>query len=176
VQYEGAVTAERAALDERTGSTERAEWIEGAVSKERVNTMKAANDAGSLDAWQAKRKRRLHKPRVSRSRREDRTLHGITFASKAEMVRYQELHALQVAGEVLWFIRNPGWDVLGVKVYADFLIVWRCEKSIALSGSVRVTVEDVKGKGGNPEHRRRFERNRKQVQEAWGVAIEEVIR
>jgi hypothetical protein len=135
--------------------------------------MKAANDAGSLDAWQAKRKRRLHKPRVSRSRREDRTLHGITFASKAEMVRYQELHALQVAGKVMWFIRNPGWDVLGVKVYADFLIVWEpdlpCE-------SIRITVEDVKGKGGNPEHRRRFERNRKQVYEAWGVTIEEVIR
>jgi len=146
--------------------------------------MKAANDAGSLDAWQARRRKRLHKPRVSRSRREDRTLHGITFASKAEMVRYQELHALQVAGEVLWFIRNPGFDVLGVKVYADFLVVWRSsfpEYEQVFLGKpipplIRITVEDVKGKGGNPEHRRRFERNRKQVYEAWGVTIEEVIR
>lgn len=139
--------------------------------------MKAANDAGSLDAWQARRKKQLHKPRVSRSKREDRTEDGIVFGSKAELIRYRELKKEMNYGLVAWFVRNPGFDVLGCKVYADNLVV----RETGLKDSegrelYRIEVEDVKGRGGSQDHRRRFERNRKQVREMWGVEIQEVIR
>lgn len=72
---------------------------------------------------------------------------GITFDSKAEANRYAQLKALQAAGEVQWFIRQPrfllqeGFEKDGhvfapIEYVADFLICWS-------DGSV--TVEDVKG-------------------------------
>ena len=64
-------------------------------------------------------------------------LDGISFPSKAEARRYNELKLLQQVGRVQWFIRQPSFDV-GPKIryIADFLVLW-CDGT--------VTVEDVKG-------------------------------
>lgn len=61
---------------------------------------------------------------------------GITFDSKAEAEYYEHLKLLQRAGEILWFIRQPPFDLPGgVKYRADFLVVY----------PGRVAVVDVKG-------------------------------
>jgi len=83
----------------------------------------------------------------SKYRNEKTRVDGITFDSQAEARRYSELKALQTAGEVQWFIRQPRFllqegfqkgDITFGKIeyVADFLICWA-------DGSI--TVEDVKG-------------------------------
>jgi len=85
--------------------------------------------------------------RSSKYRNRRTKVDGITFDSNAEADRYCELKALQSAGEVLWFIRQPrfllqeGFTKDGrlyapIEYVADFLICWA-------DGSI--TVEDVKG-------------------------------
>lgn len=103
------------------------------------------------------------KPYVPRAKLDDRSMDGIPFASKAELRRYVELKHLRSTGEVRYFLLQPTFHVLGVRVRADFQIFWT---------SGEVTYEDAKGSGGHPEHARRSERNRKQVWEAFGVEIE----
>lgn len=105
-------------------------------------------------------------PWVRRSPAEDRTVGSVTFASKAEATRYVQLLQLEAAGQVLYVLLQPTFLVLGVKVRADFQVFW---------ADGRVTYEDAKARGGHPEHWRRFERNRRQVREAYGVEIEEVV-
>lgn len=83
----------------------------------------------------------------SKYRNKKTKVDGITFDSQAEARRYGELKALQQAGEVQWFIRQPRFllqegfqkgDITFGKIeyVADFLICWA-------DGSI--TVEDVKG-------------------------------
>jgi hypothetical protein len=62
---------------------------------------------------------------------------GFKFQSKKEAKRYEELRDMRELGEVLWFMRQPPFDLpAGVKYRADFLVFWK-------DGSY--TVEDVKG-------------------------------
>ena len=62
---------------------------------------------------------------------------GITFDSKAEAARYDQLLILQGIGEVVGFMRQPVFYLLGGTRYvADFLIFW---------ADGRVIAEDVKG-------------------------------
>jgi hypothetical protein len=89
----------------------------------------------------------------------------LTFASQAEAKRYTGLLALQRAGQVRYVLLQPTFHVAGVKVRADFQVFWT---------DGRVTYEDAKARGGHPEHRRRFKRNRTMVRNAYGVEIEEV--
>lgn len=119
----------------------------------------------SLNEWQARRKKKLHRPMVSRSKREDRTEDGIVFDSKSELMRYRELKKLQEQGFIEFFIRQPTFDLAGVTYKADFLIVWN-------RPAVPVTVEDVKAP--HPEVLRRFRRNQKQVRELYGIEVEMV--
>lgn len=84
---------------------------------------------------------------------------GVTYDSKAEAKRAQELDRLQAAGEIDWYIRQPRFT-LGVpeNVYrADFLVVKEFHSQIvtyegdpprqtfSLAISQTVYVEDVKG-------------------------------
>lgn len=65
------------------------------------------------------------------------SVNGIFFPSKAEARRYSDLCILLHAKEVLWFIRQPSFDLPGgIKYRADFLVVWSDGK---------IEVEDVKG-------------------------------
>jgi hypothetical protein len=62
---------------------------------------------------------------------------GITFDSLLEARYYKKLKLLKNAGEVLFFIRQPQFDISGgTKYRADFLIFWKDET---------VTIEDCKG-------------------------------
>jgi dsDNA-binding SOS-regulon protein len=62
----------------------------------------------------------------------------IKFHSKKEAQRYQELKMLQKAGEILYFLRQPMFDLGGGTTYrADFLVV---EKNNHV-----MQIEDVKG-------------------------------
>jgi hypothetical protein len=83
----------------------------------------------------------------SKYRNKKTKVDGITFDSQAEANRYSELKALQQAGAIQWFIRQPRFllqegfqkgDITFGKIeyVADFLICWA-------DGSI--TVEDVKG-------------------------------
>lgn len=63
---------------------------------------------------------------------------NIRFQSKKEGRRYQELRALQHAGEVKFFLRQCPFHLPGnVKYLLDFLVFWT---------DGRITYEDVKGK------------------------------
>lgn len=72
------------------------------------------------------------------SPRDQRTYKGITFDSKREMHRYQELELEQKAGEVLTFLHQaPRFRLPGGSSYtADFLVFW---------SDGHVTIEDSKG-------------------------------
>jgi hypothetical protein len=100
------------------------------------------------ERWTAEQYRAYLQGRSPSKYRNTRTkVDGITFDSKAEANRYAQLKALQAAGEVQWFIRQPrfllqeGFEKDGqrfspIEYVADFLICWN---------SGEVTVEDVKG-------------------------------
>ena len=48
---------------------------------------------------------------------------GIRFPSRLEKAYYDKLKILQQTGEVLFFLRQPCFDLLGgVKYYADFAV------------------------------------------------------
>jgi hypothetical protein len=102
-------------------------------------------------------------PRFRVTDPKNRTVDGIIFASKAEMVRYLELKDLKADGRVRWFIRQPTFDLAGPVYKADFLAVWD-------SGSI--TVEEVK----SPNHRSRpdwarTKRNMEQVYHLYGIKV-----
>ena len=62
---------------------------------------------------------------------------GIRFDSKKEARRYEELKLLQRAGEIVFFLRQPAFDLPGkVKYRCDFQIFWK---------NGVVSFEDVKG-------------------------------
>lgn len=65
------------------------------------------------------------------------TVDGITFDSKAEARRYQQLKLMQQAGEIIGFTRQPSFILLGgVRYMPDFLVRHKNGK---------IWVEDVKG-------------------------------
>ena len=83
---------------------------------------------------------------------------GITFASQKEARRYSELKMLQQSGVVLFFHRQPIFDLPGGTTYrADFLIFWK-------DGTVMW--EDCKGHR-TPEYIRAV----KQVEALYPVSI-----
>lgn len=62
---------------------------------------------------------------------------GISFASKKEAKRYNELLLLQKSGEVLFFLRQVPFHLAGnTKYLCDFMVFW---------ADGNVTIEDVKG-------------------------------
>lgn len=62
---------------------------------------------------------------------------GITFDSKAESRRYQQLKLMQQAGEIIGFTRQPSFILPGgIRYMPDFLV---CDKDM------KIWVEDVKG-------------------------------
>jgi hypothetical protein len=70
-------------------------------------------------------------------------LDGIRFASKLEADRYRELKLLQLAGQVMYTLRQVPFDVAtGVVYRLDFLVVWN------RSGNPCdvITYEDTKGR------------------------------
>lgn len=116
---------------------------------------------------------RKNRPRIRVSAKEERTVDGIVFASKAEARYYCELKLLVKAGRVLWFIRQPSFDLPGgVKYRADFLVVERRmvgDYPGSTETDTVVRVIDVKG------HRTQmYKLKRKQVEAIYGITIEEV--
>jgi hypothetical protein len=83
---------------------------------------------------------------------------GITFASQKEARRYVELRMLKTEGDIIFFHRQPIFDLPGGTTYRpDFLIFWH---------DGRVTYEDVKG------HRtKEYIRAVKQVEALYPVEI-----
>lgn len=50
---------------------------------------------------------------------------GIKFPSKLERRYYDHLNLLIKSGEVLFFLRQPAFDIAGgVRYFADFLVFW----------------------------------------------------
>jgi|SRR5579871_6356532 len=75
---------------------------------------------------------------------------GLRFDSRLEARRYEVLKLLQSAGEVLWFVRHPSFDLGGgVRYIADFLVTWATPYAMAKHYGEGewpgVTVEDTKG-------------------------------
>ena len=67
-----------------------------------------------------KAKRKAHKFGAVRCQRDQ-----INFPSKLERRMYDKLCLLQKSGEIVGFLRQPGFDIPGGKRhYADFLIFW----------------------------------------------------
>jgi len=84
---------------------------------------------------------------------------GIKFPSKKEGNRYLELKRLRESGEIIFFLRQPQFDIPGgVKYSADFLIFWQ-------DGTA--TIEDVKG-----FLTKTFIKNKKIVEGLYPVEIE----
>ena len=85
---------------------------------------------------------------------------GTVFASKRELVRYQDLKILQQAGHVRFFLRQVPFHLPGgVKYLLDFLIFW---------SDGRTTCEDVKGMKTEM-----YRLKKKQVEALYPVKIEE---
>jgi len=72
-----------------------------------------------------------HKFRAVRVERD-----GFKFPSKKEGNRYDELKLLKQAGEIILFLHQVPFRMIGSTYWADFMVFWK-------DGSV--TVEDVKG-------------------------------
>ena len=84
---------------------------------------------------------------------------GIKFPSKKEARRYIELGLLQRAGDIVFFLRQPLFDIGGGTTYkADFLIFW---------ADGHVSVEDVKGM-----LTKEFVKAKKQVEALYPIIIE----
>lgn len=116
---------------------------------------------------------KTRRPRIRVSPKDERTVDGITFASKKEARFYGQLKLRVKAGEVLWFIRQPSFDLPGgVKYRADFLVIWRAmtgDRSNPLETTDVVSVIDVKG------HRTEvYKIKKRQVEQIYGIEIEEV--
>lgn len=89
------------------------------------------------------------------------TVDGIKFPSKREARRYAELVLAQRAGEVVFFLRQPRFDLPGsTKYYADFLVFWK-------DGSV--TIEDTKGHKTSE-----YKLKKRQVEELYPIKIIEI--
>lgn len=93
---------------------------------------------------------------------------GITFASKAEAKRYQELKLLEKAGEINGLVLQPRFPlyVCGEEIgkyIADFSYLKR--------GETIHTIEDVKGMR-TPQYRWK----RKHFQAQYGLEITEITR
>jgi Protein of unknown function (DUF1064) len=75
---------------------------------------------------------------------------GIRFASRLEADRYRELKLLQLAGDVVLFLRQVPFDVAtGVVYRLDFLVVWNPYSNAMANvktDEVRLTFEDTKGR------------------------------
>lgn len=88
-------------------------------------------------------------------------LDGIKFPSKKEARRYEELKLLQKSGEVVFFLRQiPFYLIGGVKYVLDFLVFWT-------NGTV--TFEDAKG-FLTPTYKAK----KKMVEALYPIIIEEV--
>lgn len=117
--------------------------------------------------------RKKGRPRFHRSPPEDRTLDGITFPSIAEMMRYAELTRQFRAGQT-WFIRQPLFDLAGVKYHADFLIA---KVILGADGKEHLAIEcaeEVKGhfRGAfRDEALRGWKRNAEQVKQLYGIPV-----
>jgi hypothetical protein len=86
---------------------------------------------------------------------------NITFSSKAEAKRYQQLKLLKASGEVKYFLRQTPFHLPGgVKYLCDFFVVWK-------NGDI--SVEDVKG-----FKTQIYIMKKKQVEELYNVTIKEI--
>ena len=84
---------------------------------------------------------------------------GIRFDSKKEAARYENLKLLQMAGEVVFFLRQVPFHLPGGTTYrVDFQIFW---------ANGEVSFEDVKGM-----QTKEFIRAKKQVEALYPVKIE----
>jgi len=72
-----------------------------------------------------------------------RTMHGITFDSKLEMKRYQELCFLKQAGEILWIERQPVFKVtICAKTFTTYTADFKYQ---TVHGDI--VIEDCKSSG-----------------------------
>lgn len=85
----------------------------------------------------------------------------IKFPSKREAKRYWVLTRAQRAGEVVFFIRQPRFDLPGgTKYVADFLVFW---------ADGTVTIEDVKGYKTTE-----YKTKKRQVEALYPIKITEI--
>lgn len=94
---------------------------------------------------------------------------GITFDSRAEFRRYQELRLLLSAGEISEIEVHPDYDVVinGVKVC-------RYKADFRYREYGKLVVEDVKSKGTRLE--RDWRLKKRLIEAVHGIEIKEVIR
>jgi hypothetical protein len=95
--------------------------------------------------------------------REERSVDGIVFDSKAEAARWRELEALRREGAVRFVLRQVPFHLPGgVRYVCDFAVFW---------ADGRTTFEDVKGHATEV-----YRLKKRQVEALYPVAIEEVRR
>jgi hypothetical protein len=110
----------------------------------RVGELQAKAQAGR-DAAAAEHRHPPKPPKKNRLQNAARAtiVDGIRFPSRLEADRYRELKLLQLAGDVLYTLRQVPFVVATGKVYRlDFMIIWN------RSGTPHevVTYEDTKGR------------------------------
>lgn len=129
----------------------------------------------------------LKKPgrsRFARSKPEDRTWGGVTYASKGEMELAKQLERERLKKPGIWWVRQPVFDLAGVQYRPDFLVVRPANVLVPtgndfeffLNPRSAVTVYEIKPalKPGRfrDEALRTFRRNQAQVQALWGITVE----
>lgn len=110
----------------------------------------------------------LAKPKPSKYRNvRCQSADGKKFQSKLERRYYEQLLLEQKAGEVLWFIRQPRFDLEGGVIYrADFLVV-RLKPWDGRPSGVDIHVIDTKG-CDTPDSINK----RKQVKARYGIDVQ----
>src|ERR1700675_1346317 len=92
---------------------------EDELSRYRENQARARS-RGPTPASHLPRKGR---PRFARSKPEDRTWGGVTYASKGEMAFAKRLAKERASSPGMWWVRQPIFDLAGVAYRPDFVVV-----------------------------------------------------
>ena len=124
------------------------------------------------------------KSTFARSKPADRTWGGVTYASKGEMEFAKKLAIERAGNPGMWYVRQPIFDLAGVKYRPDFLVVrpfrYLTHDFTPDGGRIfglgeETTLYEIKPWIKNDRFRaealRRFKRDAAQVKALWGVDV-----
>lgn len=117
----------------------------------------------TITAAQYRKLKRPGRNWMPRAKPADRTMDGITFDSRAEMLFYaKSIRERALTGELLFWCAQPVFWLGGVSYRPDFFLMDRARG---------VSVVDVKGKYVPPEVLRRWKRNAAQMKAIHGIDV-----
>ena len=103
--------------------------------------------------------------------KDQRTLDGITFASKKEMMRYATLKLMERAGFISELQLQPEFKVF---IHGKHFTTYTADFSYLEVAQARFVIEDVKSSGTNKDAAYRL--RKKAAELHYGITVSEVIK